>query len=326
MNIYQIAKKAGVSIATVSRVINNSASVSEKTKEKVNKIIEEDDYKPNIFARGLALDSIKIIGVICKDVNDAFVAKALSFLQKELHKRNYDLLLFCVGSNQETTLKHVRYLQNKHVDAIFLVGSTFSDSINKEQLNEISKTTPIIIINGSVESENIYSVYCDDEFGVKEAVKLLNSKGHSRIMFFYDLLTQSTKRKIEGFKKGFSECGLEFIEDLLVCAGDSLNSSFEALNNLIKEKKVPDAIIASSDIIAIGTLKAYQENNIFPNVIGFDNTYLCNCCTPTLSSIDPKTEEMCICAINVLDSLQKKEAVVKTMIVKPEVISRETFK
>ena len=326
MNIYQIAKKAGVSIATVSRVINNSASVSEKTKEKVNKVIEEDDYKPNIFARGLTLDSIKIIGVICTDVNDAFIAKALSFLQKELHKRNYDILLFCVGSNQETTLKHVRYLQNKHVDAIFLVGSTFSNSIDKIELEEISKTTPMIIINGSVESDNIYSVYCDDEFGVKEAVKLLNNKGHSRIMFFYDLLTQSTKRKIEGFKKGFCECGLNFTEDLLVCAGDSLNSSFECLGKIIDDKNTPDAIIASSDIIAIGAVKAYQANCIFPNVIGFDNTYLCDCCTPTLSSIDPKTEEMCINAIKILDSLQEKEVPAKTTMVKPEIIFRETFK
>ena len=326
MNIYQIAKKAGVSIATVSRVINNSASVSEKTKEKVNKVIEEDDYKPNIFARGLTLDSIKIIGVICTDVNDAFVAKALSFLQKELHKMNYDILLFCVGSNQEPTLKHVRYLQNKHVDAIFLVGSTFSDSINKEQLEEISRTTPMIIINGSIESENIYSVYCDDEFGLKEAVKLLCSKGHSRIMFFYDILTQSTKRKIEGFKKGFSECGLEFTEDLLVCAGDSLSSSFEKMSKIIDDKNSPDAIIASSDIIAIGALKACQENNVFPNVLGFDNTYLCDCCTPTLSSIDPKTEELCINAIKILDSLQEKEVPAKTTMVKPEIIFRETFK
>ena len=326
MNIYQIAKKAGVSIATVSRVINNSASVSEKTKEKVNKIIEEDDYKPNIFARGLTLDSIKIIGVICTDVNDAFVANALSFLQKGLYKRHYDVLLFCVGSHQETTLKHLRYLQNKHVDAIFLVGSTFSDSISKAQLEEIAKTTPMIIINGNVDSENIYSVYCDDEFGVKEAVRILNDQKHSNIMFFYDTLTQSAKRKIEGFKKGLSECGLAFTDELLVCVGESLQNSFDTLNTLIQEDKAPTAIIASSDIIAVGALKAFLENNITPNVIGFDNTYLCDCCTPTLSSIDPKTEEMCNYAISVLDSLQKKAPISKMTVVKPQIIFRETFK
>ena len=108
MNIYQIAEKAGVSIATVSRVLNNSPAVSQKTREKVMRIIEQDHYHPNIFARGLMLDSMKLVGVICTDVSDIFISQTLSLLQAQLRTRNYDTLLFCVGNNQQTTTKHLR--------------------------------------------------------------------------------------------------------------------------------------------------------------------------------------------------------------------------
>ena len=104
MNIYDIASKAGVSIATVSRVLNGKGNVSEKTKEHVLKIIEEMGYTPNIFARGLGLNSIKMVGILCSDVSDIYYATAVSTLEKELRRGGYDSLLCCTGDNIEVRI------------------------------------------------------------------------------------------------------------------------------------------------------------------------------------------------------------------------------
>lgn len=98
MNIYDIAKLSGVSIATVSRVVNGSPRVSEKTKQKVLAVMEESEYTPNVFARGLGLNSMKTIGILCPDISDQYMAEAVSHLEKRLHECGYDCILGCSGS------------------------------------------------------------------------------------------------------------------------------------------------------------------------------------------------------------------------------------
>ena len=91
VNIYDVAKLSGVSIATVSRVVNGSTKVSEKTRRKVLDVMEQCGYTPNVFARGLGLDSMKTIGILCPDISDAFIAQAVAFLEERLHQYEYDV-------------------------------------------------------------------------------------------------------------------------------------------------------------------------------------------------------------------------------------------
>ena len=95
MNIYDVSKKAGVSIATVSRVLNGNANVSDKTKNKVLVAMKELDYTPNIFARGLGLNTMKTIGIMCSDSSDTYLANAVYYLEQELRRHNYDSILCC---------------------------------------------------------------------------------------------------------------------------------------------------------------------------------------------------------------------------------------
>lgn len=325
MNIYQIAEKAGVSIATVSRVLNNSPAVSDKTRQKVLKIIEQDHYHPNVFARGLMLDSMKLVGVICTDVSDMFIAGTLSILQAQLRTRNYDTLLFCVGSNQETTTKHLRYLQNKHVDAIFLIGSTFSDTIDQQKLSQIAKDIPVIMINGFVEAPGIYCVCSDDTEAVAEVTDLLCKRSLINCIMLYDSMTQGTKRKIEGLKKGLFKNGIKSDDEQLIFAGETLQTSMETVEELILKKKIPDAVIATSDILAAGAIKAFSKHNIKRSVIGFDNTIICECLVPSLTSIDLNIDKSCEIAVGILDKLIEKKLPKQINICKSEIIWRESF-
>lgn len=126
MNIYDIAKKSGVSIATVSRVLNDSDTVKSATKEKVLAVIKQENYRPNAFARGLSTDSIKLAGVVCTDVSDAFFAKAVSLLQGMLRKLGYSVILCCTGDNGAEVKAQLNYLLEKHIDAVFFIGSFFA--------------------------------------------------------------------------------------------------------------------------------------------------------------------------------------------------------
>ena len=126
MNIYDIAKLAGVSIATVSRVVNDSPKVSEKTKEKVRAVMAANDYIPNVFARGMSLNSMKTVGIICPSVSDHYMASAVAYLEKNLRNYGYDCILYCSGYEQEDKEISVQMILQKRIDALLLVGSCYA--------------------------------------------------------------------------------------------------------------------------------------------------------------------------------------------------------
>lgn len=126
VNIYDIAELAGVSIATVSRVVNNSPLVSEKTKNRVLAVMEEYNYTPNVFARGLGLDSMKTIGIVCPNVADSYMARAVAYLERRLRGYGYDCILYCSGYGQADKEQAVELVIKKRIDALVIVGSTYA--------------------------------------------------------------------------------------------------------------------------------------------------------------------------------------------------------
>ena len=142
MTIYDIAKACGVSIATVSRVLNNSDKVSEKTRQKVLAVIQQQNYSPNPFARGLGLDSMKMIGLLCTDVSDAFYAKAVALVEHELKQRGLDMMLVCTGNDLNEKKKYIQFLLKKHVDAIILIGSPFREDGDNSHIAEAAREVP----------------------------------------------------------------------------------------------------------------------------------------------------------------------------------------
>ncbi len=128
MNIYDISQLAGVSIATVSRVINGSDRVSARTRQKVLRVIEENGYTPNAFARGLGLNTMHTVGLLCADSSDPYLAQAVYNLEQELRLNGYDCLLCCTGYARETKEKYLDLLLSKRVDGLIFVGSQFTES------------------------------------------------------------------------------------------------------------------------------------------------------------------------------------------------------
>lgn len=170
-----------MSIATVSRVVNGSLRVSEKTKQKVLAVMEENDYTPNVFARGLGLGSMKTVGIICPDISDSYMSKAVSYLESRLHEYGYDCILGCSGFKQKEKENYVNLLLSKKIDTLVLVGSTYAgngkDEDDTDYIREAAEQTPIFIINGRVCGKNIYCACADDYHATYEVTKSMIRRG-----------------------------------------------------------------------------------------------------------------------------------------------------
>ena len=164
MTIYDISKKAGVSIATVSRVLNGSTNVKPKTKKKVMDIIEQYGYKPNAFARGLGLNSMKTIGILCADSSDLYLAKAIYYIEQNLRDNDYNSVLCCTGYEVENKKESLNLLLSQHVDAVIMIGSNFilNNAADNRYINDAAATVPIMLLNADYDCSNVYCTLCDD--------------------------------------------------------------------------------------------------------------------------------------------------------------------
>src|SRR5690554_6009990 len=173
MNIYEVAKKAGVSIATVSRVINNSTSVRPETKERVEAALKELNYRPNAIARSLVVNATNTIGILASDVRDSYYANAIYILEQEFRKLGYHVILCNTGGGLEKRRRYLGLLLEKKVDGMVLVGSIFKEKNGNPHILDASASVPIVLLNSSLEGDNIYSVVCDDKTGVSKVVESL---------------------------------------------------------------------------------------------------------------------------------------------------------
>ncbi len=326
MTIYEIAKKAGVSPATVSRVINGSARVSEDKKNRVEQVMEQENYSPNIFARGLNLNTIHNVGIICPVITDVNHAKAVSLLEHQLRENGFDTLLCCTDHRYENKVKYMNLLLNKRVDAILLIGLTVEESKRLKPFEDIAKRIPLIVINAFVESDNIYCVFCDERGCISDLVEQLYEEGYRRIMYLNDSKTLSALEKIKGFENGIAKCNLG--ELLMLEVDDSediIMPTSHAMDIFLKDNPPPDALIAADDILVLGASRALKRHNIDIPLIGFNNSRFSDCCQPEISSIDNNMETICSVAIQLLmDILADKKRASKVMIT-ANLIERETY-
>lgn len=303
MNIYDIAQIAGVSIATVSRVVNDSPKVSEKTKAKVRAVMEEYKYTPNVFARGLGLNSMKTVGIICPDVADSYMANAVAYLERSLRSYGYDCILYCSGYDYEDKVYAVNRVLQKRIDALVLVGSHYAGDRGDEDakyLVEASEKVPVFLINGYVRSQGIYCVLADNYQIMYDAVSSLTESGKKRILFLYDSNSYSALEKLRGYEDALVDNGLPVLNELKVFEQNKIQ---KVRDHLLKMESLDfDAVVASEDGLAVGALKYAAARNLrVPedvSIIGYNNSELAVCCEPELSSIDSRGEILCKTAVD----------------------------
>ncbi len=333
MTIYDISEKAGVSIATVSRVLNGSSNVSEKTKKKVLDIIRQYEYTPNAFARGLGLNTMKTIGIMCADSSDLYFAKAIYYIEQQLRANGYDSILCCSGYNLETKISSMNLLITKKVDAIILVGSNFifeKESDNKYIIDAATQL-PVMLLNAALDAPNIYSVISDDFTSMYTATMYLIDNGLKDIIYFYNSTSYSAKQKLAGYQAAMEEHGL-FKQGISLQFYQGSHEDIPAMTEHLKElhsKGVPfEGIIGANDNLAMAGIKYAKESGLgIPDdisIIGYNNSMLVNCCDPELTSIDNKLETLCQHLTNTLMAVFDGIDVPKNTVFSGELVKRGT--
>lgn len=332
MTIYDIAKMAGVSTATVSRVVNGTDKVSKKTQEKVRSVIRASNYTPSVFARGMGTNSMRSIGLLCADIAHPFMANAVSLLQKPLHAHGYDCILSCTGLEHEDKLEHTRRLLAKSIDTLVYIGSKYedptSDTIEPDYIAEAAQHIPVFLINGHVPGENVYCTYGDDFEVTREITRRFIAQGRKRILFLSDSPTYCVLRRLHGYEAALAEAGLDPSQKIEVFTQVDAHYTRDVL--LERTDLNFDAVVATEDGLAIGAVKYARARGLcVPDdlaICGFNNTQLATSSTPELTSVDNRLADQCrITVENLLMALEDNtEGILRETKLPAQIISRET--
>lgn len=328
MNIYDIAKEAGVSITTVSRVINNKENISEKTKSKVKAVLEKYNYTPNAIARGLVSKSMKSIGVLTIDIRDPHYSTTAYIIEQEFSKLGYNVILCNTGGKASENINYIKMLVDRNVDGFILIGSVFNDEIIKSSLLSYANNIPVVLANGFLGMENTYSVLVDDSYGISLCVDHLVEKNHKEIVYVKDSNTYSADQKKEGFIAAMNRHGLKMDDNSIITVERGLEGGYEAVENFLSLKKKFSAIIFGEDITAIGGIKKLKElGKSVPSdvaVTGFNNSIFARCCVPELTTVDNKVETVGSLSVKLLSDLIENKNATSNILIRPELIVRES--
>lgn len=286
--ITDVSKLAGVSIATVSRVINGNYPVKEQTREKVQKAIEELNFIPNDIAVSMIRKKTNTIGVIVPSITNIFFSTLVKGVTEILEVGGYTVLL-SISQHNEKDL--VEKFISRRVDAIIVADSNLEDKI--EFYSKIDKMMPLLFVNAY--NNNFNYVSCNQENGMTEAIKHLKNKGHKNILFVRgceNSYSYNLKEKIYldivGNKKIISvDYGNK---------DDAILNTKEYIKNFFASDRTYTSVITSNDLMAIGAVEGLKELGIVVpdevEIIGFDNIYICTLVTPNLSTVSQEIYEL----------------------------------
>lgn len=317
MTIYDISLQAGVSIATVSRVLNGSSKVSDATRKKVLAIIEKNAYTPNAHARVLSRNITRTVGILCTDSSDLYLAKGIYYIDRLLRDNNYDSILCCCGYSLEDRINGAKLLISKKVDCIILLGSHFVSMHEEENsyIREAALSCPVMILNADYLAPNVYCYMSDDYAATYAATLELINSGRKHILYIYNSTSYSSSNKYKGYVDAMMAHGLnpakEFVQHCSE-ASDEITVIVNGLTSNYERGIFYDAIITSDDHLALGAIKfAKRAGLAIPQdiaIIGYNNSILAVANEPELTSVDNRLEPLCRQMISgLVDILNGKE-------------------
>ncbi len=288
VTISDVAEIAGVSITTVSRTINGNYPVKAETKEKILRVIEELDFKPNEVAKSMITKKTNTIGVVIPSITNAFFSTLVRGINELSDECGYTIFV-CTSDNNEEEL--VTKLVNRQVDGIIVADSNSSDK--KDFYLKIQQNTPLIFVNGYDNDFNYVS--CNQEKGTIDAIEYLLNKGHDDILFIRGSEnSHSYNLKEDIFKEVISEKNV-----LVVKNGnkdDAIENTTREVVKLFSKSRKYSAIFACNDLMAIGAINGLKALNISVpkevSVIGFDDIFLCEIFSPKITTVSQNIYEL----------------------------------
>lgn len=330
MTIYDIAKIAGVSASTVSRVINNRKGVNAETRRRVMHLLDEYDFKPDVLAQGLVNQSSRLIGIVMSDIRTLHHAEGTYYIEKHLREYGYSCLLVNAGISGQSRRESIRNLLARRVEAIAMIGSTFQDEATCKIIESLAKDMPIVIENGYLDFPNVYGVIADEKGGVIDCVRLLSKKGRIHPAYVNGNPTPSNRLKSEGYIDGLSLCYPSLSPVVIECSkgADEWKQSYDATLSLMKKYPRTDSIIYATDLLATAGIRCLQDLGItIPGqvaVIGIDNSVYAKITNPTITSLDNKLCQASQYCADTLVRVLNGEDIPKKLMIFSDIVERES--
>lgn len=333
MNIKMIADMCDVSVATVSRVINNSGNVKEDTRAKVLKAIEEMDYVPNALARNLSRKESDVIGVVVPDVSNSFYIELIKGVMEEANNNGLSIVFFNSDKSIEKELKAMKMLREQRIKGMLLISAVKKDEIDILRKNIKNLNVPLILINKYIENLNYDGVFTDDIMASYLLTETLIKNGHKDIT----LITGSPNsivayNRVKGYKNALLDYGISLKDDSIIYSDfNNVETGYERLKAHIKEKGVPKAIIAGNTNINLACIKVINEEKKVIgrdiSLVAFDDVKILNELGIKVTVVSQNPKEMGQKAFRLLlNRMEDKTAAVNKIHIVPELILRGSEK
>jgi LacI family transcriptional regulator len=327
MNIYDIAEESGVSISTVSRVLNNKSNVKPATRKKVEAVLSKHDYSPSAIARGLVSKSLNTVGILTIDIRVPHYAASAYILEHELYKIGYNAILCNTSGKPENASDYIHMLLKKGVSGIFLIGSVFQSKDVETSLIKNAGNVPFIILNSQLSAGNTYSVLMNHESGMRLALSHLRERGHNHIAYVQDADTFSGKRKTAAFIKLMEEDRDQHFNNYVFKCNRGVKGGRDATSRIIGSEIDFTAVIYGDDTTAIGGLQEIHKRGLkVPDdyaIVGWNNTES-KFCEPNLTTVDNQDEMAGVIVIKMLENLLEGISISPNVYIDSSLVIRES--
>ncbi len=292
--IYEVSKLVGVSVATVSRVINGSGRVSEKTREKVRAAMAVLDYRPNSVAQSLASNRSNCVGIVVPQVHGPVFAAMLSEIEEELRNAG-KFTIFATGLSDEIKERDaIRFLVSRNCDALIMHIDALTDEFMRERMDA---ALPFVIMNRVVPGLEEKCISLDNERGGFDATRMLLEMGHRRIAYISGPLGWADAgARLDGHKRALAAYGREFDDRLLAESNFKEFGGSEAMSKLLRRDPSFSAVVCANDEMAAGAMDAIRARGLsIPedvSIVGFDNAPLSRYLYPKLTTVNYPIAEM----------------------------------
>jgi LacI family transcriptional regulator len=328
VTIYDVAREAGVSMATVSRVVNNNPNVKPQTRKKVFEAIEKLGYRPNAVARGLASKKTTTVGVVIPDISNSIFAEVARGIEDIANMYHYNIILCNADKKKDKEIRVINTLLEKQVDGLLFMGGVVTD----EHIRAFqTSTVPIVLCGTTVDNGEIPSVDIDHEAAAYDAVNMLIEEGHRRIGMISGTLQDPATgyARYNGYRRALENAGIPVREELVRLGNYRYESGAEAMSYFLGLAERPTAIFAATDEMAIGAIHAIQDHGLkVPDdvsVISIDNIRMASMVRPQLTTVAQPMYDIGAVSMRLLTKLMNKETVEETKVVLPhEIIRRKT--
>ncbi|MBT2216790.1 LacI family DNA-binding transcriptional regulator [Virgibacillus dakarensis] len=323
--IQEVAKRAGVSVATVSRVINKRSKVSMKARIRVEQAIKELNYEPSVLGRNLRNSESRLLLVLLPSISNPFYSEIINGVEDTAIGQGYNILLCETDSNPEREAIYFNMMRNRLADGIILMDPT----VNRENLHELASKHPVVQCSEFDEDGNISYVTINNELAAYHAVKHLIKLGKRKIALINsDEKFLYARERRSGYEKALKEFDITIEEKWIYNINKlGFESGQQAMRSLLNQTDRPTAVFAVSDVFAIGALKEINSSGLrVPDdiaVIGFDKISFSNMTYPTLTTVaQPMYRMGCISANMIINKIKGEK--VDSLILDHELIIRES--